>query len=140
MSSFARSINRRASREFKKLERKLRSGPQVYSVAVRSLASALADERIGRTAFEHLTACYACIGAGSAARECFACMRGWSLDRTPELVVEVEFLRIGEGMIGFICRDCAAGPDPRAAILAGVSRDLGVRHQRIIAMPDAGHA
>lgn len=140
MSSLARAINRRSAREFKKLERKLRAGPQVYSVAVQRLPDALADERIGQSVLELLTACYACIGAGSAERECFACMRGWSLDRTPALVVEIEFLRISEAMIGCICEDCAAGPDPRATILAGVSRDLGVRHQRIIAMPEAGHA
>ena len=140
MSSIARAINRRSAREFRKLARKLRSGPQVYSVEVRRLPDALVNERIGLATLELLTACYACIGAGSAERECFACMQGWSLDRTPVLTVEVEFLRIGEAILGFVCGDCAHGPDPRAAILAGVRRDLGVREQRIIAMPEAGHA
>ena len=137
MSSIARSIDRRAG--MARLRRKLQ-GEQRYTVQLHSLFEALADERIGAATAELVRACVACIGAGKAERECFACTRPWSLDRVPTMILQVEFLRLDECILAGVCNDCAALPDPFAAVIRGLERGLGAADHRIIHLPAPGHA
>lgn len=139
MSRLARKIDRHARREIERLRRKV-GGKQLYTIAATPLIDALVDDRIGPSVSALLAVCYECMGAGAAERECMACRGHWSPERSPVCVVEIDFVKAGEGLLGFVCGDCAAGPDLAGAILAGVMRDLGGDGHRIIAMPEPGHA
>lgn len=140
MSSITRSLDRRAKRGMARLQRKLRGQEVRYTVELHGLFEALADERIGAATAELVRACIACVGAGKAERECFTCTRAWSLDRAPTMIVQVEFLGLGECILAGICTECAAHPDPFAAVLRGLERDLGAKDHRIVRLPEPGHA
>lgn len=123
----------------RRLERKLR-GEVRYTVELHPLFEALADERIGPATAELVRACVACIGAGKAERECFACTKPWRLDRVPAVIVQVEFLEIDECILAGVCAECAAQPAPLAGVLRGLERDLGAADHRIVRLPEPGHA
>lgn len=139
MSSIARSLDRHAKRGMRRLQSKLK-GEVRYTVELHGLFEALANERIGAATAELVRACIACIGAGAAQRECFCCTRPWSLDRVPAMIVACEFLGLDETILAGVCAGCAALPDPFAAVLLGLERDLGASDHRIVRLPEPGHA
>lgn len=140
MSRLASQIDRHAARGIEHVRRKIRGRRQLCSVLTLPLEDALADIRIGAAVAELVAASFACVGAGPAQRECAVCQGPWSLDRTPALLTEVEYVRVDEALFGLVCEECAKGPDPAGAILAAVARDLGLDPRRVVVMPEPGHA